>query len=370
MDHPMYLKKLNLLNFKNYEQVEMEFSPRINCFAGLNGVGKTNLLDAIYYLSLCKSYFNPIDSQNIRHNGDFFVIEGEYLRNEESEHIFCGLKRNQKKQFKRNRKEYQRLSEHIGLLPLVMISPADSSLITEGSEERRHFINAVIAQYDHAYLEHLIRYNAALAQRNKLLKETGGNGMPDLETLELWNMQMIPPGEKIHTTRKDFIDELVPVFQHYYEYISGGMENVGIAYQSHLSGGSFSDQLNAAVEKDRILQFTTTGVHKDDLLLKLGDLPIKRSGSQGQQKTFLVALKFAKFDFIRKHNGQKPILLLDDIFDKFDEQRVNQIIKLVASDNFGQIFITDTHPDRMARLLSDLHIDSRLFRIENNAIVQ
>lgn len=364
----MYLKKLNLLNFKNYEEAEIEFSPRINCFAGLNGVGKTNLLDAIYYLSLCKSYFNPIDSQNIRHDADFFVVEGEYERNGEVEHIFCGLKRNQKKQFKRNRKEYHRLSDHIGLIPLVMISPADGSLIAEGSEERRHFINAVIAQYDHAYLEQLIHYNGALAQRNKLLKDFGGDGRFDREALELWNDQLVPPGENIHAIRNSFVDELGPVFQKYYAFISGGLEQVAIAYQSHLFSGDFNGLLQSSLEKDRILQFTTAGVHKDDLLLKLSEHPIKRTGSQGQQKTFLVALKLAKFDFIKQHNGQKPILLLDDIFDKFDEHRVNQVLNLVASDNFGQIFITDTHPERMEKILADLKIESRLFHIENNRI--
>jgi DNA replication and repair protein RecF len=361
----MYLQKIHLMNFKNYGQAEFEFSPRINCFTGKNGVGKTNLLDAIYYLSLCKSYFNPIDSQNIRHDQDLFVIEGEYSRNEEQELIFCGLKKGQKKQFKRNRKEYARLSDHIGFIPLVMISPADSSLISEGSEERRHFINAVIAQYDHSYLEHLLRFNSALAQRNKLLKDFGTSDKVDVDQLELWNEQMIPPAEKIHSIRKDFVIELQPIFQNYYEFISGGHEKVGITYHSQLSEGDYRTLLKSSLEKDRILQFTTAGIHKDDLLLKLGEFSIKRTGSQGQQKTFLVALKLAKFDFINKHNGQKPILLLDDIFDKFDRERVKQIIKLVSDDIFGQIFITDTHPDRIETILSGLNIDFKLFRLEN-----
>jgi DNA replication and repair protein RecF len=364
----MYLQNLSLLNFKNYAQVEMGFSSRINCFTGKNGVGKTNVLDAIYYLSLCKSYFNPLDSQNIKHGTEFFVIEGEYLRNEEKEHILCGLKRGQKKQFKRNKKEYNRLSDHIGFLPLVMISPADSSLISEGSEERRHFINAVIAQYDHSYLDNLLHYNSALAQRNHLLKSFGSTGNVDHEALELWNEQMIEPALKIYAVRKEFVYELLPVFQKYYEFISGGSERVGLSYQSQLAEGDYRRLLRATVEKDRILQFTTVGIHKDDLLLKLNDFPIKRTGSQGQQKTFLVALKLAKFDFISLHNGQKPILLLDDIFDKFDADRVNQIIRLVADEHFGQIFVTDTHPERMGEILSNLHIDYKLFTLSDDQV--
>jgi DNA replication and repair protein RecF len=365
----MYLQNLSLLNFKNYAQVEMEFSSRINCFTGKNGVGKTNILDAIYYLSLCKSYFNPLDSQNIKHGTEFFVIEGEYLRNEENENILCGLKRGQKKQFKRNKKEYTRLSDHIGFLPLVMISPADSSLIAEGSEERRHFINAVIAQYDHSYLDNLLHYNSALAQRNHLLKSFSSTGKFDREALELWNEQMIKPALKIYSLRKEFVNELVPVFQKYYEFISGGSEQVGLSYHSQLEEGDYRSLLLSTVEKDRILQFTTVGIHKDDLLLKLNDFPIKRTGSQGQQKTFLVSLKLAKFDFISLHNGQKPILLLDDIFDKFDTERVNQIIRLVSDEHFGQIFITDTHPERMEEILSNLHIDYKLFNLSDNQTI-
>jgi len=365
----MYLHNLSLLNFKNYAQVEMEFSARINCFTGKNGIGKTNVLDAIYYLSLCKSYFNPLDSQNIKHGTDFFVIEGEYNRNNEKEHILCGLKRGQKKQFKRNKKEYNRLSDHIGFLPLVMISPADSSLIAEGSEERRHFINAVIAQYDHSYLDNLLHYNSAMAQRNHLLKSFSTTGKFDPEGLELWNEQMIEPALKIFSIRKQFVNELVPVFQKYYEFISGGSEQVGLSYQSQLADGDYRSMLQATVDKDLILQFTTVGIHKDDLLLKLNDFPIKRTGSQGQQKTFLVALKLAKFDFISLHNGQKPILLLDDVFDKFDADRVNQIIRLVSDSHFGQIFVTDTHPERMEEILSSLHIDYKIFNLSNDQVL-
>ncbi|MBN1187608.1 MAG: DNA replication/repair protein RecF [Bacteroidales bacterium] len=359
----MYLKSINLLNFKNYEQAELEFSSKINCFVGNNGVGKTNLLDAIHYLSMSKSYFNTVDSQNIQHEKDFFVIQGYFEKDGEEEEIYCGIKRNKRKQFKRNKKEYQKLSEHIGLLPIVMISPADSSLILEGSEERRKFLNAVISQYDKKYLNNTINYNHALTQRNVLLKNFNRSGKFDAASLEIWDDQLIPLGERIYKCRKDFSEKLVPIFQKYYDFISKGNEKVALAYESQLQQDSFRNLLSASVQKDRILEYTTTGIHKDDLILKLGDNPIKKIGSQGQQKTFLVALKLAKFDFIKKVNGFNPILLLDDIFDKFDNERVTQIVQLVADDNFGQIFITDTDQERWDNILRQLKIEHNIFKI-------
>ena len=364
----MHLKKLSLLNFKNYDEAEIELSPNINCFTGYNGVGKTNLLDAIYYLSLCKSFFNPVDSQNISHDRDFFVIEGWFERDEEEEHIYCGVKRNRRKVFKRNKNDYEKLSDHIGLLPAVMISPADSVLIEGGSEERRKFINGVISQYDKSYLENVMRYNNALSQRNKLLKEIGERENFDRELLEVWNEQLIPLGEQIYYTRDDFVKKLIPFFQEYYSIISGGDEIVSLGYQSHLAESDFASLLQNSLRKDQVLQYTTQGVHKDDLAMLLGDFPIKKTGSQGQQKTYLVALKLAKFTFIRDVTGKNPILLLDDIFDKFDETRVKQIIQLVAEERFGQIFITDTHTERMKNVLEDLNSDYKLFVIENNQV--
>ena len=362
----MYLKNISLINFKNYAQVELQFSPKINCFVGNNGVGKTNILDAIHYLSLTKSFFNAIDTQNIRYEEDFFIIQGDFEKNGKTENIYCGIRKNRKKQFKRNKKEYQRLADHIGLLPVVMISPADSSLISEGSEERRKFIDAVISQYDRPYLDDLLNYNRALSQRNTLLKEFAKNDKFDTESLQLWDNQLIPHGQRIHSKRVDFIKRLIPIFQKYYDSIAMGGEEVSMIYQSHLNDGDFRGMLSESRYKDRILQYTTIGIHKDDLNLQLSGYPIKRFGSQGQQKTYLVALKLAKFEFIRNVAGFHPILLLDDIFDKFDKLRVKQIIELVAHQEFGQIFITDTHQDRLENILAGMPADYKLYTINED----
>ncbi|MDQ3047456.1 MAG: DNA replication/repair protein RecF [Bacteroidota bacterium] len=361
----MHLKKLSLLNFKNYAEAELSLSSHVNCFTGNNGEGKTNILDAIHYLSFCKSFFNPIDSQNILHEAPFFLIQGLYESNGKEEEIYCGLKRNQKKQFKRNKKEYSRLADHIGLYPLVMISPADSELITEGSESRRKFIDSVIAQFDREYLENLIHYNKILTQRNALLKQIGNSGKFDQDSLEIWDMQLIQYGEKVHSTRRDFVQKFIPGFQKYYEFISGGREQVGLQYNSQLNNTTFSDGLAKALNRDRALEYTTVGIHKDDLEFTINGHSLKKYASQGQQKSFLIALKLAQFDFIRNIKKVTPILLLDDIYDKLDDQRVKQLMELVSSDNFGQLFITDTHPTRLAELFSAGNADFKSFRITN-----
>ncbi|MFC2152804.1 DNA replication/repair protein RecF [Bacteroidota bacterium] len=366
----MYLQKLSLVNFKNYSQSELNFSPKINCFIGSNGVGKTNLLDAIYYLSMCKSYLNPIDSQNIKYDEEFFVIQGDYLLKDKNEYIYCGLKKNKKKQFKRNKKEYQKLSDHIGLLPVVMISPLDNSLIVEGSDERRRFMDSVISQYDKVYLDNLIRYNRALVQRNKLLKDFFQARTFDEDSIDIWDEQLIALGEKIHAVRVKFVEELIPIFQDYYTRISGNQEQVQLVYDSQLYEGEYRNILKNAIEKDRIVQHTTVGIHKDDLILTLEKYPIKKAGSQGQQKTYLVSLKLAQFDFIKQISGFKPILLLDDIFDKFDRSRVRQIIELVAENHFGQIFITDTSQDRLENILKEINIPHDIFIIESAENIQ
>ena len=361
----MYLKKLSLINFKNYNQLDIDFSPKINCFVGNNGVGKTNLLDAIYYMSFCKSYFNSIDSYNIKHNTDFFVIQGNYFFDNNIEKIYCGVKRNQKKQFKRNKKEYPKLSEHIGLIPLIMASPFDSNLIMDGSEERRKLINGIISQYDKEYLEDLIKYNRALSQRNKLLKNLSNVKNIDKESIEIWDIQLVTLGNRIYSKRIKLIKELSPIFQKYYEFVSGGKEKIEMIYNSQLHEIEFNELLKKSLYKDRILQYTTVGIHRDDLVFKLNKYPVKRIGSQGQQKTFLVALKLAKFDYIKQIYSFKPILLLDDIFDKLDINRVDKIIKLVADNNFGQIFITDTNTVRLKNMLNKINIEYKLFNIEN-----
>jgi DNA replication and repair protein RecF len=366
----MHLKSLSLVNFKNYEQLDLSLCEKINCFVGENGVGKTNLLDALHYLSLCKSNLNPVDSQNVRFDQEFCVVQGVFERLGKEENIYCGIRKQKKKQFKRNQKEYQKLSEHIGLIPLVMISPADSILINGGSEERRKFMNEVIAQYSRLYLNNLIQYNRALTQRNRLLKEgTSGRGA-EREVVEIWDEQLIRYGEPIFKERKRFVKELLPVFGTYYEHVSGNREQVSLTYDTQLEGKDFRDGLKESFEKDRIIQYTTFGIHKDDLGMSLGEHSLKKCGSQGQQKTFLVALKLAEFEFIRKLMKIPPILLLDDIFDKFDASRVKQIISLVAENHFGQIFITDTNEQRLKGILKEIPADHRVYKIDHQANFQ
>ncbi|MDX9883054.1 MAG: DNA replication/repair protein RecF [Prolixibacteraceae bacterium] len=364
----MFIEELSLVNFKNFEQAEMKFSPNLNCFIGNNGAGKTNLMDAIYYLSFCKSFLNPSDLQNIRHNEDFFVIQGKYRRQGNEENIYCGLKKGDKKHFKRNKKEYRKLSEHIGLLPLIVITPSDIDLIMGGSDERRKFVDTVISLYNHQYLDSLIRYNRALLQRNNLLKQFAATNRFQAETLDLWDDQLAYYAEIIHQERKIYIEKFLPVFQNYYKLISGGNEIISLEHQSHLYEGDFTGQLRESLPRDRTMQFTTVGIHKDDIEFKLGDFPIKKLGSQGQKKTFLVALKLAQYNFVKEISGITPILLLDDIFDKLDKHRVEQIVKLVANDHFGQIFITDTNREHLDQIISRASGEHHIFTIDNGGI--
>lgn len=363
----MWLKRISILNYKNLEQVELAFSHKMNCIIGKNGMGKTNLMDAVYYLSFCKSSTNPIDSQNIRHEQDFFVIQGFYETDDgEPEEVYCGLKRRQKKQFKRNKKEYTRLSDHIGLIPLVMVSPADSLLIAGGSEERRRFMDVVISQFDHEYLDALIRYNKALAQRNTLLKS---EAEPEDALMEVWEEMMASAGETVYRKRLAFIEEFIPIFQSYYSYISQDREQVSLTYQSHVAEGDLLALLRESRQRDRIMGYSLKGVHKDDLVMLLGDFPIKREGSQGQNKTYLIALKLAQFEFLKRTGSRTtPLVLLDDIFDKLDASRVEQIVKLVAGDNFGQIFITDTNRDHLDKILRKIEGDYKLFEVDNGEV--
>jgi DNA replication and repair protein RecF len=363
----MYLSSLSVINFKNYEQADLELNPKINCFIGENGVGKTNLLDAIHYLALCKSNLNPVDTQNIRHEQEFSVIQGVFSRKGKEESIYCAISRNKKKQFRRNKKDYRRLAEHIGLIPLVMISPADYILIQGGSEERRKLMNEVIGQYDRVYLDNIISYNRILTQRNRLLKDghlNSGSG----EVLEILDAQLVQYGVPVFEARKDFVEKLTPVFQRYYQHVSGNKERVALSYDSQLIGMNFAEALRSARQKDRIVQYTTVGVHKDDINMKLEDHLMKRTGSQGQQKTYLVALKLAEFEFMKEIMDNTPILLLDDIFDKFDAYRVRQIIQLVSDNHFGQIFITDTNESRILSILGDIPADHKVFRIKSDEI--
>lgn len=364
----MYLKTLILTNFKNYELGELEFSPKINCFVGNNGVGKTNILDAIHYLSLTKSFFNSIDNISIRHGEDFFIVQGTFDRDGEEDNIYCAFQKQRQKLLKRNGKEYQKLSDHVGRYPVVMISPADSALVTEGSEDRRKFLNKIISQYNAEYLDSVLRYAKALQQRNKLLKDIKSAGRFDNDVLTVWDAQLVKYGDYIFNERNVLVNELIPVFQEYYEMISNGKEQVRLQYRSHLAEGNFTEALLNSVNRDMFLEYTTVGIHKDDMLLEMDGYPVKSLGSQGQQKSYLVALKLAKFDYIKRKAGFPPILLLDDIFDKFDADRVEQIIKLVGNHRFGQIFITDTHQDRLQNILFSHNIEFKLFRIEGDRV--
>jgi DNA replication and repair protein RecF len=364
----MYLQKLALTNFKNYELNELEFSPKINCFTGNNGVGKTNVLDAIHYLSLTKSFFNNIDSISIRHGEEYFIIQGSFIRDGEEDKIYCAFQRQKQKLLKRNGKEYHKLSDHIGRYPVVMISPADSALITEGSEDRRRFMNKIISQYNAEYLDSALRYTKALQQRNKLLKDFRASGKFDRDALSIWDSQLVKYGNYVFSEREILVNELIPVFQEYYSLISSGREKVRLKYRSHLAEGSFQEVLDNSLSKDRALEYTTVGIHKDDLILEMDEFPVKALGSQGQQKSYLVALKLAKFDYIKRKAGFSPVLLLDDIFDKFDAGRVEQIIRLVGNHRFGQIFITDTHQNRLQEILSSHNTEYKLFRIADNAV--
>ncbi|PIP54207.1 MAG: DNA replication and repair protein RecF [Bacteroidetes bacterium CG23_combo_of_CG06-09_8_20_14_all_32_9] len=365
----LFLKHIDLLNFKNFTETSIEFSQKINCFTGNNGAGKTNLLDAIYYLSFCKSYFSISDHENIHHNAHLFVINGLYKRDETEENIFCGVKQNEKKQFKRNKKEYNRLSDHIGLLPLVIVSPYDTNLIYEGSEERRKFINGVISQYDKVYLNDVINYNRVLKQRNALLKEFQNKRNFDHETISIYNEKLIQLGIPVYKKRKDFIEKLSPVFEGFYRHISGENESAEMIYQSQLETDTFKNLLNQSLERDNMVQYTTCGIHKDDLIFKINGFPVRSNGSQGQQKSFLLSLKLAQFHFIKEKNNYTPVLLLDDIFDKLDNARVLLLMKLVAEQHFGQIFITDTDNTHLKRAIEPVKSEYSVFNIENGAII-
>ncbi|HEX8563024.1 MAG TPA: DNA replication and repair protein RecF [Flavobacterium sp.] len=359
----MYLKHISLFNYKNFSEAEFDFDTTINCFVGKNGIGKTNVLDAIYHLSYGKSYFNPLAVQNIRHGEEFFVIEGDFEKNNRTEQIVCSLKKGQKKILKRNGKQYEKFSDHVGFIPLVIISPADRDLIVEGSETRRRFMDSVISQLDPAYLQQLIHYNKIIAQRNALLKYFASNRIFERETLDIYNAQLDGPGQYIFEKRQQFLEDFIPIFSQYHHSITDSDETVQLKYESQLFSNGTLALLDENLAKDRVLQYTSAGIHKDDLSFEIDNYPIKKFGSQGQQKSYLIALKLAQFEFVKKQSGEKPILLFDDIFDKLDEIRVGKIVKMVNDDNFGQIFISDTHPDRTQAIVKQTHQSFRIFTL-------
>lgn len=363
----MILKELSLINYKNIPQADLVFSEKMNCFIGDNGMGKTNLLDAVYYLSFCRSYTNPIDSQIVKHGEEVCMLQGKYQMAEGvNEEIYCAIRRRQKKQFKRNKKEYERLSDHIGLVPLVMISPADNELITGGSEVRRRFMDMAISQFDKEYLRALLRYNKALQQRNVLLKS---DGPPiDFTLLDLWEEQMVEAGTSVHKRRKEFIAQFTPIFKEFYVRISQSKEQVSFGYNSSLNEADFLSVLHQNRQRDIHLGFTSAGVHRDELEMLLDDYPIKKVGSQGQNKTYFVSLRLAQFHLLLTTGHVTPILLLDDVFDRLDSKRVEEIVKLVSGPEFGQIFISDTNRGSLDKILERIDNSAHIYSVKNGDI--
>ena len=363
----MRLTDLTIFNYKNIAEAELHFSPKLNCFIGNNGEGKTNVLDAIHFLSFCRSYGSSIDALSVRHGCEFMSLQGLYEHEDGTpEDIHIGLKLGQKKVVRRGKKAYRRISEHIGLIPLVMVSPADQILVSGGSEERRRFIDMVICQYDPAYTEALLRYNRALQQRNAMLKQ---EEEMDPEVFLVFEEVLAREAAYIYEKRSEYITELIPIFQQFYDQISQSREQVELRYVSHLQRGPLLEQLISQRYKDRAVGYSLLGIHKDDLEMMQNGYPVRREGSQGQSKTFLIALKLAQFDFLcRTGSRTTPLLLLDDIFDKLDAERVEQIVKLVSGNRFGQIFITDTNRDHLDSILASMESDSRIFVVEKGEI--
>ena len=362
-----HLTKLHLLHFRNHRDAEIVLGPEVNCFIGPNGVGKTNLLDAVHYLALAKSYFEAVDMHNILDGEDHFMLQGAMHTEQGEDGLLCTVRKGQRKVLSRNRKEYDRLSDHVGRYPVVMITPYDGQLILDGSEVRRRFLDGLIAQFDKRYLDDLIRYNRALAQRNVLLKRFAEQGGRSLHLLEPWDMQLVRYGTAVHAARKAFLRELVPMLVEHYAGIGGAREQVDLDYRSSLNEVSLSDLLIGAWDRDRSATHTTVGVHKDDLVFTINGQPLKRYGSQGQQKTYLIALKLAQFDLTQARSGVRPILLLDDIFDKIDPQRMRHLLQLLSGQRFGQVLITDTDAARLHTALDGLRLDVRFFHLDHGS---
>ena len=360
----MFLNSLKIDNYKNLDKLKFNFNKKINCFIGKNGIGKTNIIDSIYHLAFTKSYFNPSTSQNVKIGEDFFSINGNFEINNRDEKVHCYYKNGDKKIIKKNGKQYKRISDHIGLINLIIISPHDRNLITEGSEMRRKFIDSVIGQVDKIYLQKVIDYGKVIIQRNSLLKYFFINRKFDKDTLDTYNQQLITLGTPIFKERNNFLKTFIPIFKNYYSEISSGNESVDIAYKSDLNSGSFSEILHDSESKDRFLQYTSKGIHKDDLNFTIENNKIKNFGSQGQQKSFLIALKLAQFDYYKTEFGNSPLVLLDDIFDKLDQERVRQIVQILENKDFGQIFITDTHIERVKDALSGLKNKEEIFDLQ------
>ena len=359
----MFVKNLKIINFKNHPEKSFDFSSEINCFVGNNGAGKTNILDALHYISMGKSFLGNSDFQNIKEDENFFSIESEIEGEEKNDIIKILLQKEAKKIIKKNEKTYERMADHIGFLPSVMISPYDANLISDGGESRRKFLDAMISQTDSEYLFNLIQYQKTLQQRNALLKYFQKNRTFDLDSLEIYNEPITKFGTQIFKKRQLFVEAILPTIQHFYTIISKGNEKVTVIYESDLNEDNFENLLTKNLEKDRQLTYTSKGIHKDDLRFEMNGNLIKKFGSQGQQKSFLIALKLAQIKRIKEITNKNPILLLDDIFDKLDDNRVSQLIELVNEQNFGQIFITDTHKERTESVVKRINEESKIFEI-------
>ncbi|PRY15032.1 DNA replication and repair protein RecF [Pontibacter ummariensis] len=364
----MLLENLSLLFFKNYEEASLSFSEHINCFIGDNGSGKTNLLDAIYYLSMTRSAFPGTEAQSVKQGEDFFMVKGRFEVEGSKHTVQVSLKQGQKKTVMHNKVLYEKMSEHIGRFPVVLISPYDTDLIREGSEERRRYFDSLISQLNHAYLEQLIQYNHILKQRNSLLKQFAERHYYDQEYLQVLNEQLVPLGEQLAQERQNFLQEFIPIFQKHYHHISGSSEEVSLTYKSQLEEDGFAQKLRQAERKDLALQRTTVGPHKDDFVFLMDGNPVKSFGSQGQQKSYVIALKLAHFEVVDQRQHHKPLLLLDDIFDRLDEKRITQLMQMVAAHTFGQIFLTDTHLERTDKILEGLSESIRRFEVKEGTV--
>lgn len=360
------LNNLSVLQFRNHREAGLELGRQVNCLVGPNGTGKTNLLDAVHYLCMCKSYFEAQDQHNVMHGEEWFMLKGAMETADGPDELSCSVQKGRRKVFKRNHKEYERLADHIGKFPAVMITPYDSQLVLEGSEVRRRFLDGLISQFDRPYLEHLIRYNRALAQRNHLLKQTGGQ--VDQGMMEPWDEQLVLHGEAVHAVRGRFMEDIIPLVAAHYRGITSGPETVGLEYRSELAEAGMREILQRNWVRDQAALYTTGGIHKDDLVFTIGGRPLRKFGSQGQQKTFLIALKLAQFDLIAGRTGKKPILLLDDIFDKIDPLRMRHLLQLLGDGRFGQVIITDTDGQRMHKAVDGLGLDVRFFHLDHQGI--
>lgn len=357
----MVLDNIAIINFKNFAEEQIPLSQGINCFVGDNGAGKTNILDAIHYLSTARSMHTLTDSQCTRHDQDAFIIDGRFLRDDKrKEQIVCSYSKRGGKTLKRNGKEYDKLSEHIGNIPLVVVSPADSALISDSAEERRRYLNKFISQTDRTYLNALIRYNAALQERNKLLKTS-----PTEDMLLIYDNMLAVAADIIFARRKEMVAKMQPLVERYYALLSEEREAIGLEYRSEMEHTPLLAQLLGARQRDFVNEHTTCGPHRDDMALTIGEYPLRKYGSQGQQKSFLVALKLAEYTLLSEKCNEKPILLLDDLFDKLDMRRVAQLLKLVGGEGFGQICITDCNKHRLERTLGEAGVEYKLFNIDN-----